>query len=51
MLMKVHQGAIERLVDLIWMERHHRLTFITEVDGETYRNNPTASQTRAQAGV
>jgi hypothetical protein len=48
-LAKVHQGAVERLVDFIWIGISVLLLNATEITG-TYRNNPTASQTRAQAG-
>jgi hypothetical protein len=48
-LVPVHQGAIERLVDLIWRGIITLLLNTTEMMG-TYRNNPTASRARAQAG-
>lgn len=48
-LVKVHQGAVERLVDFIWMGISVLPLNTAEMMG-TYRNNPTASQTRAQAG-
>jgi hypothetical protein len=47
-LVKVHQCAVEGLVDFIW--RGISVLLLILLMMETYRNNPTVSRTRARAG-